>query len=239
MVNSFFHRLRAYFIRFRPLGRCILCDSHAQPELDICAACAVDLPALGPCCSGCALPMTTNAADLCGQCLLSPPPFSLAIASWLYAPPVAQLIAAFKYEQRLSYGETLAKINAKTLVSTYRQRQLPDLITPTPLHWRRHLQRGFNQSDLLAQHYAKQLNIPLQQLIKRDKATPPQQALNAKQRKQNLSNAFSVCGNVRGKSVALVDDVMTTGATATEISRCLLAAGAREVHIWCLARTPD
>ena len=237
MVNRFFQRLRALLPLELP-GQCILCGASSNRTLDLCRACEDDLPLISHACTRCALPLTTRSAQYCGQCLQTPPPFERTIAVWHYRPPIAQLISGFKYNNRYSYGQTLVKIMAEQLVSTHYGSHLPDLIVPTPLHWRRQLKRGFNQSQQLAHYLSSRLHVPLALAVKREKMTSPQQSLNARQRRQNLRGAFTVTGNVDGKRLALVDDVMTTGATVTEISRSLLAAGALEIHIWCLARTP-
>ncbi|MEE8058380.1 MAG: phosphoribosyltransferase family protein [Pseudomonadales bacterium] len=239
MVNRFF---QAFYSKSPPLaviGQCILCGDCGQPGLDLCRPCSDELPLLSHCCQRCALPLTDGSQNNCGQCLQSPPPFQHTKATWHYSPPIAQLISSFKYNHRYSYGHTLAKIMGFKLASAYTHNNLPDVIIATPLHWYRQLRRGFNQSEQLTQSLAKHLNIPPLRAVKRCKSTPPQQSLNARQRKQNLQGAFTVCADVTGKRLALVDDVMTTGATASEISRCLLKAGAAEIHIWCLARTPS
>jgi ComF family protein len=241
MVNSFFKRLRSLSQRPGKLwikGQCILCADKGQDTADICQACETDLPRVGHQCLRCALPLTDADQTECGQCLQAPPPFQRTHAPWLYQPPTAQLISAFKYRRHYSCGRTLAIIASASIVSAYKYDRLPDIITPTPLHWYRHLQRGFNQSEHLASVFAKQLHRPMQHLLKRNKATPAQQLLNARKRRQNLRGAFQVIGEVQGKTVAVVDDVMTTGATVSEISQVLLNAGAKEVHIWVLARTP-
>lgn len=238
MVNYFWSRLRPHIALPTLLGQCILCADHAQPALDLCQACEAELPFLGPHCLQCALPLNTIHEHHCGQCLTSPPPFHRSEAIWLYQPPVAQLLSAFKYQKKLSYGHMLAKIASKQIASAYLPSALPEVLCPIPLHWRRHLQRGFNQSELLASRFSCYLDIPLAHHLCRRQSTPPQQGLNAKQRANNLRNVFSVQGDVRDKTIAVVDDVMTTGATAAEASHCLLAAGAKAVHIWCLARTP-
>lgn len=235
MVNSFWRRLSGLTLR----GQCILCADRGQPGVDICLACEAELPFLGPHCRCCALPLNQLDQPLCGHCLKSPPPFSRTEAVWEYRPPIAQLIQGFKYRRRFSYGKLLATISSRKFASAYQHSATPDLITPVPLHWRRQLQRGFNQSERLAVVFARQLNLPLIKVMKRRQATSPQQQLNASQRRKNLQQAFHVTRSVNGKTIAVVDDVMTTGATARAVSDCLLAAGAADVHIWCLARTPQ
>ena len=221
-------------------GRCILCAGPAQPALDLCAPCAGSLPVLGRHCRYCALPLVSHCKLVCGECLRKPPAFSRTEACWYYKFPVAQLVSAFKYDRKYSYGQTLAQLMAQQLAAAYTAQPLPDFIVAAPLHWRRHWHRGFNQSELLARHYSSALNIRLFHGLQRQRSTRSQQSLTAAQRKQNLRNAFHVNQQkpIAGKCLALVDDVMTTGATAREISQVLINAGAAEVHIWVLARTP-
>jgi len=121
---------------------------------------------------------------------------------------------------------------------------LPDLLLPTPMHWRRRLLRGFNQTLLLARDLSGRLSIPLgDSLCRRVKATPPQQGLSRSKRQKNLKDAFVLSKQgksaLRNKRVALLDDVVTTGTTARELSRLLIRGGAAEVHLWALARTPE
>lgn len=238
MVNSFWFRKSTRLSPASIQGQCILCAASGQPGLDICQACEAELPFLGPSCISCALPINRLDESYCGQCLHSPPSYTRTEAIWEYHPPIAQLISAYKYNRQLSYGNVLFKISASKFASAYFNVSMPDFITPVPLHWRRRLVRGFNQSELLAQHLSCQLSIPLKYCLKRAKTTPSQQSLDANARKQNLKGAFLVSEDVTNKTIVVVDDVMTTGATAEKISQCLLKAGAKEVHIWCLARTP-
>ncbi|MFT5578863.1 MAG: ComF family protein [Paraglaciecola psychrophila] len=220
-------------------GQCILCLGQGQSAVDLCSACAAALPRLETRCQQCALPLATSHLA-CGECLIRPPPFSYTAAPWCYQFPVAQLISAFKYQRKYSYGETLGRLMLQQLIANYAARPLPDSIAAVPLHWRRHWHRGFNQSELLANLYSRKLNIRRFYGLQRHRNTPNQQSLNAAQRKKNLHNAFQISQQrtIAGQCIALVDDVMTTGATAREISQTLLNAGAAEVHIWVLARTP-
>lgn len=221
-------------------GQCILCGDCGQQSLDMCPPCEQSLSIIKHCCRTCAMPLLNHSELLCGDCLQHPPPFTHTQAIWTYGFPVAQLIAAYKYQRKLSYGQTLGEIAIRHIEDAYSQRPAPDYIVATPLHWRRQLARGFNQTDMLARHYSNRLQTPLLSGVKRKKLTQPQQSLDARQRKVNLRDAFSIANPkpIKGKLVAVVDDVMTTGATAKELSQTLLDTGAREVHIWVLARTP-
>ncbi|RLA51497.1 MAG: ComF family protein, partial [Gammaproteobacteria bacterium] len=118
-----------------------------------------------------------------------------------------------------------------------------DLLLPVPLHWRRLWQRGFNQSDLLCRqlrcaHPALTGAVLENRLVRRHRATAAQSGSNASQRARNLRGAFTArrpCDNLR---IAIVDDVLTTGATASAVASVLQAAGASHIEVWCLARTP-
>lgn len=223
-----------------PPGHCLFCEAASPRDIDICRACRLDLPWLEPGCERCAQPLPDpESNDLCGRCLVQPPHFSRAHACWAYRPPLSRAIVRYKYHRTQSIGRSLSILAAEQIASAYLQDDLPDVITYVPLHWRRYLRRGFNQSEAVARTLAARLRIPLLPLLQRTRATPPQQSLDAEQRHRNLRGAFTCREQLDGHRVALVDDVITTGATANEISRLLLKAGAREVHLWCLAKTPE
>ncbi len=242
MVNSFF-RLASF--RIFP-GRCILCLGYTRITDDICHSCREDLPWLGPQCSRCAMPLANP--SMCGQCLQSPPTFDECRAAWEYGYPVDQLISRFKYQGRRLEGELLSRLALDALLPHVKEK--PDVIVPIPMHWRRRLQRGFNQADLIARHWSTALNIPLSSALYRQRYNPPQQGLSAKQRRRNLQSAFAIreCSRrllpvhlqrpFQNKHVALVDDVVTTSATANSAAAILRKAGAERVSVWCLARTP-
>ena len=121
---------------------------------------------------------------------------------------------------------------------------LPELIVPVPLHWTRRWRRGFNQAEMLGWDLAQAMNIPLMtRLCRRTQRTPSQRGLSRTQRQQNLRNAFSLSRHAQtaleGKCVALLDDVVTTTSTVRALSTQLIEAGAAEVHVWAVARTPE
>lgn len=220
-----------------PIGwlprRCVLCATAGQA--DLCADCLAELPRITAACQRCGLPLPT--AALCGECLRRPPPFTHCLSPFLYQAPISQLITRFKYEGQFSHGRALSR----QLLNYLRELAPPavDVLLPVPLHWRRRWSRGFNQAEIIADELGRALKLPVQtRWLRRLRSAPPQQGLDAAQRSRNLRAAFSVRGPLAGLHVALVDDVVTTGATSAELSRVLLAAGADSVQVWCLARTP-
>jgi ComF family protein len=150
-------------------------------------------------------------------------------------------VAAFKYQSRLVNGRVLAAGISTYLQQQYHADMLPALLVPVPLHGRRVRQRGFNQSLELARWLSQQLAIPVaNNLVARSRHTPQQTGLSAAERKRNLRGAFRVRQGFRfvpGTTVAIVDDVVTTGTTVTALAKVLLRAGAEEVHVWAIART--
>lgn len=230
MVNSLLRRLS---FRLLP-GRCLLCLGDTHTHDDICAPCRQELPWLAQHCSRCALPLAHDA--ICGQCQRTPPLFDECIAVWEYAYPLDQMISRFKYQGRRLEGSLLSEL----ALDRIRRAPRPDVIAAVPMHWRRRLQRGFNQADIIARCWASALDIPLFDGLHRLHYNPPQQGLNAKQRQRNLQTAFGLRHSdfLAGKHIALVDDVVTTAATANSVAAILRKAGARRISVWCLARTP-
>lgn len=221
-------------------GRCLICLSPSQRPLDLCHACESELPWLGSRCRQCALPLPTGQRqELCGLCQKKSPRFSQCICPFQYGFPLDQLLNGFKHRHRLSYGALLAELWLAQLPHAVAQ-DLPELLVPVPLHWRRHISRGYNQATVLARHWSTPLGIPLYQAVSRRQHTPAQQGLSATERRRNLRSAFVVHKPdlVRGRHIAVVDDVVTTTATANAMAAILARSGASKVDIWCLARTP-
>ncbi|MFC3154583.1 ComF family protein [Gilvimarinus japonicus] len=220
---------------------CLLCRQSADQIL--CAGCAAHLKTLiigEHQCRQCALPLDTD-IEYCGECLATPPAFDRIVAPCRYGHPLDYLIGRAKHHHCLGSARVLSALMAGYVQQYYRvlpQREWPTKVVAVPLHWRRHISRGFNQTHPLARAGARAIGLPLsRKLLKRTRATEPQQGLTRRQRLQNLHGAF-VARDLKGQRVALVDDVVTTTTTAREISKVLRRAGAAEVHIWALARTP-
>ncbi|WP_079203621.1 ComF family protein [Pseudomonas sp. CC6-YY-74] len=220
---------------------CLLCDEPADSANSLCVSCESELPWLGARCQVCALPLP-HAGLTCGGCLKRPPRFDRVEAPWRYAFPVDSLITRFKHQAKWPLGRLLGELLSQHLLHAFGEGLTrPDLLLPVPLAERRQRQRGFNQAALLAQWLSEQLHLPLQQhWLQRVIDTPAQQQLDAATRKRNLRRAFALApkSQVSGLHLALVDDVLTTGATAESLARLLKKAGATRVDIYCLARTP-
>lgn len=215
---------------------CILCGQKSRRQQDLCSACLQDLPIIAQSCPSCANKSPSSLT--CGACLQQAPPFSAAHALFAYEEPVISMILALKFRQRLAYARIFGELLTEKIKTTwYRCKPLPELLIPVPLHWQRLQERGFNQALELARPVAASLPIRLDwQSARRLENTPAQISLSAAERRANLKDAFVVEGEVRGKTVAILDDVLTTGSTATALSRALLKQGAEKVEVWCCAR---
>lgn len=209
---------------------CILCAAISRHEA-WCAECDASLPYLNSAhCPVCALPTWDGA--VCGQCLKHPPYFKRTVAVYAYAFPLDKLVQAFKFSEKLYLAQSLGDRLAQCVVVR------PDCLVALPLHPLRLRERGFNQSSQLAHRIGHQLNLPVLPLAcQRVRNTASQSLLPLKGRGKNMRKAFACTSAVAGKHVAVVDDVMTTGATVNELARALLNAGAIEVSVWVVART--
>ena len=218
-------------------GRCVLCSEATGRHLDLCCACEAMLVKPWARCRQCALPCPTEVQQ-CGQCSQQTRHFTRSEALTLYQTPVDELIGALKYRRHTAPGRILAELLCAQLRVRYQDDQWPDGLLPVPLHWRRQWHRGFNQAHFLAVVLGKRLQIPVAgDILVRQRATPKQQGLNQRQRQTNLKRAFRVTRAPDAAHVALIDDVVTTGATCNELAALLLHKGASRVDVWCLART--
>jgi len=175
--------------------------------------------------------------SLCAFCAYQTPSYAQLIAIWEYAPPIDRLISQFKFNQCLQWRKFFSKqlFHRLTHCPDF---LAPDLIVPVPLHPSRLKQRGYNQAQLLAEKISKYLKIPSSHSIcERIKKTKVQHTLPQHQRNDNLSNAFKIKKPLNQKKIAILDDVVTTGHTVNHLSEVLLAAGASQIQIWCIAKT--
>lgn len=225
---------------------CLLCassiDTAKSSNVPInsdaaCKACLKDLPwhPAGSC-PQCGL---TSNGQLCGSCISAPPDFDITHAVFLYQFPIDAMMQRYKYGNSLNLGDTFGKFLSEKVLPE-RQSKNIDLIIPMPMHPQRLKERGFNQ----AIEIAKALNNSLTnsttldyKSVIRQKLAPPQASLPLKQRVKNIKGAFEVKGDLAGKRIAIIDDVMTTGASLNELAKTLKKAGAEHVECWVVART--
>jgi ComF family protein len=222
---------------------CEVCRSWSGDAL--CAACRARFAPAVTRCLRCGLRLGMSSSS-CGDCLRRPPPWQRAVVAFGYAFPWDRLIAAFKFEGRPELAAALAAALADAIREARTGDALPavDAIAPVPLARARLAERGYNQAWELARRLASTLRLPAHaQALQRTLDTPHQAGLTRVERERNLRAAFAPTAHARamlaGRQVALVDDVLTTGATAREATAALQRAGAASVQLWVLARTPE
>ena len=216
-------------------SRCPVCGgpSGTSAYTPLCENCWGGIsPYGGPCCEVCREPLDSVLAVRCAACLEDMPAYERACVFGLFDGALREAIRSYKF--------TPARRLAAPLAGLLRGAGLPrvDAITAVPLTKARLLERGFNQSMLLARHVAEWSEarlLPHALVKKRD--TPAQAGLARKERARNLMGAFAAAAPLTGMTVLLIDDVITTGATVRECSKTLVAGGAREVYVAALART--
>jgi ComF family protein len=210
---------------------CLLCQGASGGKL-LCQACARELPSTASACPRCALPGGGDAE--CGACIANPPHYDASYAAFVYAYPVDALVQALKYGGQLA----LAGLFARALQQRIGCALNVDLIVPLPLHPLRLAERGFNQAAEIAKVLARLYGIRMDaQLARRVRNTAPQTALPWRERVSNMRQAFACERELAGLSIAVVDDVMTTGATLDEFAHTLKRSGAARVENWVVART--
>ncbi len=209
---------------------CQLCGKPDAGTL-LCTECMADLPRLpDEHCSICALPTPTG--TICGECLRHPPHFDVTHATFVYAFPVDQLVHALKYGHQLALSDLFARLMQTAPVPRV------DLMMPLPLSCERLRERGFNQAVEIARPLAQANQTPLDlHSALRIANTAAQASLPWKERRANIRHAFECRADLTGKSVVVIDDVMTTGASLDEFARILKLQGAAHVTNWIFART--
>ena len=198
-----------------------------------CEACDASLPYLNtPHCPICALP--TLQGETCGRCLSDPPAFAHTTTVFSYTFPLDKLIQAMKFGEQLALANTFAE----KLAHRTTPHNLPDYVIAMPLHPNKLRERGFNQSLLLAKKISHELNIKLlPNACQRVRDTLAQSSLKWKERDKNVRDAFRCEVDLTGKRIAVVDDVMTTGASLNALAKVIKKAGATEISAWVIART--
>jgi ComF family protein len=207
-------------------GTCFVCRGAARATL--CTACDADLPRLaGPLCPRCAL--VSPAGAVCGRCLAEPPRYDATVAALAYAFPADVLVHALKFRGELALAPFLGSILRERTGQA-------DCVVPVPLSAQRLRERGYNQAVEIARHLGGRLEIDA---AVRERDAPPQAGLDREARRRNVRGAFRCTRSFAGRSVAVVDDVMTTGATLDALAAALKDAGAIRVTNWVVCRTAD
>lgn len=219
--------------------QCFLCVTNQTQKYGLCKDCLNDLTwASASSCPQCGL---ISGGNLCGNCISSPPDFDATYAVFSYSYPIDTMIQRYKYSGALSLSDTFGQLLREKILSTNSFATV-DLIISMPMHPTRLKERGFNQ----ALEIAKVLDSALSKndkrkldykSVRRLTLTPPQASLPLKERVKNIKGAFKIDIDLTGKRIAIVDDVMTTGASLNELAKTLKKAGAVHVECWVIART--
>jgi ComF family protein len=221
--------------------QCLKCGAVIGKEGALCAPCWAEIAFIAsPICACCGYPFELDygAGTLCGACLRDPPPFVRARAVFRYDSASRHLVLSFKHGDKThgapAFGAWLARAAGPLVMEA-------DLVVPVPLHRMRLFRRRYNQAALLAHALGNATGLPcLPDLLTRVRATPSQGRMSRTGRRINVRGAFAVAPGraaaIDGRRVLLVDDVLTTGATVNEATRCLLRAGAGAVDVLTLAR---
>ena len=220
------------------LGDCLLCHQATQCHPLLCNECHAELPRIVHPCPRCGFPLP-EAGNLCGSCLQHPPAWDRLRIVADYQAPYLQLIHQLKYAGRIECATLLGRLfcEASKLSLSEAGDKRPEVLLPVPLHWWRQWRRGYNQAEELARVIGDTLQIPVDgHCLHRTRATPPQARLHKQQRKENLQAAFAMTPS-NYRHVALVDDVVTTGATAEQLTQLLRQAGVEVVEVWAICRT--
>lgn len=208
---------------------CVLCGARTDRD-GVCAACGSSLSA-GP--AGCPVCAGPSGGEICGECLKDPPAYARCIAALRYEFPADELIQALKYQGRLELAPVLGDFLARAVSHAPR----PDVLLPMPLAPERLRARGFNQAVEIARWLARRLSLRLDTTsLTRVRDTAPQARLSLDERQRNVRDAFVCRETIAGLHVAIVDDVMTSGATLREAAKAAKHAGAAEVSLWVVAR---
>jgi ComF family protein len=224
-------------------GPCVVC--HAWQAQAVCVDCCERFAAPGHRCHRCGIDLPAQGRPVCGACVIHPPPFSQTVVALPYRYPWDGLLTRLKFQQAVELAGPLAELlgDAVGHALVLEPQRRPALVLPVPLSIERQRERGYNQAWELTRRVARRWQIPARpDGLLRLRSTVPQLSLPRSQRLANVRGAFALDARwrpaVQGQQVALVDDVMTTGATLTAAADALLRAGAADVQLWVVARTP-
>ena len=228
-------RLYRNVLDFALPPRCGGCGAIVDEVESFCADCWRTLEFLGSGgCSRCGIPLQATEAELCGACLARPPRLDRIRSAVAYDDISSSIALRLKYGRKVGLARTMSRYMSPLLAD------LPEaLLVPVPLHRSRLWRRGFNQSAIVAKALSKQTGLPIcVEALKRVRPTPPLKGMNMRQRRRTVAGAFRAnpAVELRGRTVVLIDDVLTTGSTANACARVLKSAGAERVELISWAR---
>ncbi len=224
-------------IKFQPkIQICRLCAKST--EQTICPDCCETLARIKSACVQCSLPLPSHHLTICAECQRQKNAFDHTICVLRYDHPNDYLITQFKQNRQFAIGYFLTEMLYQKVRVESTNGDRPECIVPVPAHWTSVFQRGFNPAYFIAKILAKKLEIPLVDCLKSKKKHDKQKQLSRKERLKNLNNIYQVNFKIPYKRVALVDDVVTTGATIQTLSALLKKNGVQNVQVWAIARTP-
>lgn len=218
--------------------QCAFCGV-ANVNGPVCGQCRDAMPWIGVICELCGqpLPAAQPAGVVCADCQEKPPAFMKARAPCTYDFPLDTALKALKFKRQLCYVPALAGLLLPVLEQEFSE---CDALVPVPLHRIRHALRGFNQATELCRPLRRATGLPISQQVQRHRATRSQAGLTAAERNKNVKKAFIIKGRMSFRYPLIIDDVITTGATCTQMAITLLNAGAEEVGVLTVARVrPD
>ena len=233
-VGDVFTAALRHLLDFALPPRCAGCGTIVQEVHSFCSDCWTQVEFLGDSgCTTCGMPLEATDADLCGACLARPPRIQRTRSAVAYGELSRSIAIRLKYGRKVALARTMARYMAPLVHSE------DAILVPVPLHRGRLWQRGFNQSALVATEIARRIGVRSDlRLLKRVKRTPALKGMSVSQRKRTVAGAFSVdpSAELAGRTVVLVDDVLTTGSTADACAKALKRAGAERVELVSWAR---
>lgn len=219
----------------QPVSSCYLCDGPLAAHPVLCEGCRCDLMVNRHACHQCGLPLD-NRALRCGECQRQAPPFDRCLAPLIYDELARELVHQYKFDGRLGVGTLFAELIRERVVTE--NMTLPEALVPVPLHPRRLAERGFNQAMEMARLLGSSLGVAVDAgCVTRVVHRPAQSSLSTRYRRAaNMRGVFAVVGEPCYDHVAVVDDVMTTGATVSTLGLALKMAGVKRVDLWVACR---
>lgn len=242
-------------MRLRKLSQYLFpCQCYACQKIStelVCQQCQLEMQGVAAACVQCGeqlphtLDMTNSISSHCGRCLSQAPAFEQTLFAYAYRGHAAKLVQQFKFKQALILADFLAKQMYRQVLAEILPAARPDVLVPIPLHSKRLKQRGFNQSYELAKPLSKMLGSSVSNnILLRSRPTSTQSGLNRKAREKNIKGAFTLnhsstndLAQLKDKRIAIVDDVITTGATVREAAKTLSRLNPRAISVFAIAKT--